>query len=1492
MVEQEVMKETLACFDPERADTLRAWLALYADASITEVWRHIATCVLQPSDNIDLHVRVARLVLQHYGPYLPLWSPTDHWQQQHNVTRFSLQLCGDQEFQASRRGYWDLHQLACRQPDLFWGPWLLTELQLPLHTRPTRVLALHADPDQCRWLPDARFNIGWAALHSPRSLPTTTTNPSPHQPQPLQPSQAAQQPPRPACCVVEQAGRAQPSAGGGAGAAAGAGSQGGCCTAPPAASGAGGSAGAEGALPAPGFAPPPPPPPVPPRLSGSRVALVLPLTPAAVAAYLGVVVAGCAVVSIADSFAAHEVDSRMRIAGAQLLITQDLVLRGGKALPLYSRTASGAAPCTVVIPGLDPMGAVAGSCSTLEAGQKLRAADLTWSQFLDAGISAEEGLAAALLPPDARPAMLHVAEPDEATNILFSSGTTALTGHHLAAASGCVEQGEPKAIVWTHCSPLRCAVDGWAHQNIAPGDVVAWPTSLGWMMGPWLIYAALLNGATLALYEGAPTGRDFGQFVAAAGVTCLGLVPSIVKAWRASGCMQGLEWPLLRCISSTGEASSPEDYHWLYALTRYTAPVVEYCGGTELAGAYLTSCSLYPQSPSTFTCTALGTQLVMLVPDPPAGPSPEPDSGPDPPLAVGQYGGFRVSPHGPLAAPAVGEVALVMPTLGASQRLLNKSHFEVYYAGMPPSPGSGRPLRRHGDELQRVACAWPGGPPSGLYLALGRVDDTMNLGGIKVASLELERVVVDRLPGVAEVGVALAEQGTAGLAQAAAVGVPTPGGGPEQLLLFLVLHPAAAGQHSEAEMQRACQSVISAELNPLFRVARVLLLPALPRNASNKTIVHCLWPGSDVDIVNWDVPAALSILRRAVCPGPRPTGLSRWDGRPTMPKMCRPGREWSTCPTRPFCATGGASGDDSHLQQPHTCSARGRCQAKQMQGNFQGSLLRFLSSTSTSSFQTIASTFAVEHDTAPRRLRACCAAATLLEVRPAWALRLLCPQQSKALTTTQRLAAWYIIHDSCGDASLPLSKELKACLVRGVHDTRRLPVERNLVLQLLQGHALEQVRLLKAWLAIKKLPLSIFTQASSVMFMCACAAEVANTSGGRLEPCRPLAGTSTRLLYPGAALSGRVGPESEARASVSSGTRHALTQKCTVQLPGAVAILWHRPLTTGKSHRRSRSGCNRNLNSSTPAPLPAQQTSDQPQPAASSLTAHAPCVIPLAELMPPNVLPAAQVACLPPNPAAAPAATTTTSNGCSTSTPSPRSLSNSSVPGLPASATTSADTTSSGESLAAPSSTPPPPSSSDTSTTSAAAPVLGLPAAAAQVKELVARALKGPLLPAQQQTVLEELERQPGLLRALALTPAHLPALVAHTPALAYELLVRLVAAGSCEAQDWLAVLAAMDMSLHSMEVVNRLTGVVQLPTDFVHLYITNCIRSCEAAQDKYIQNRLVRLVCVFLQSLIRNRIINIADLLHEVQAFCINFSRIREAARLFRLLKQIEPKG
>lgn len=73
--------------------------------------------------------------------------------------------------------------------------------------------------------------------------------------------------------------------------------------------------------------------------------------------------------------------------------------------------------------------------------------------------------------------------------------------------------GEPKAVPWTQISPIRCAADTWSHNDVRATDIFCWPTNLGWVMGPILLYSCFINGATLALYHGSPLGYGFGKFI-------------------------------------------------------------------------------------------------------------------------------------------------------------------------------------------------------------------------------------------------------------------------------------------------------------------------------------------------------------------------------------------------------------------------------------------------------------------------------------------------------------------------------------------------------------------------------------------------------------------------------------------------------------------------------------------------------------------------------------------------------------------------------------------------------------------------------------------------------------------------------------------------------------------------------------------------------------------------------------------------------------------
>ena len=462
---------------------------------------------------------------------------------------------------------------------------------------------------------------------------------------------------------------------------------------------------------------------------GDFIAIDMPMTLESVAIYLAGIKAGNPVVTIADSFTPKEISIRLKITRPKLIFTQDYLFRAGKKIPLYEKILEVNPPKTIVFQADHEL-------------LELRKDDLYFSGFLS------EKTDFNTVPQN----------PNDPITILFSSGTT----------------GEPKAIPWTQTTPIKCACDGFYHHDIHVEDVVCWPTNLGWMMGPWLIFATLINRATVALYYGAPMEEGFGKFVENAKVTMLGVVPSIVRHWKNSQCMEQFDWSSIKCFSSTGEVSNPEEMKYLMSLGKHK-PVIEYCGGTEIGGGYVTSTLVQENIPGTFSTQALGGEFVLL--------------------------------NEEQEQTEQGEVFILPPILGLSNSLLNKDHFEVYYKDTPVYQN--KLLRRHGDELQKL--------PNGYYKAQGRVDDAMNLGGIKVSSIQIEELV-NMFNFIKE---------------SAAIAVSPKGGGPGDLVIYFV--PQKDFLIPE-NLLTQIQSLIKNEINPLFKVKEIISIDLLPRTASGKVM--------------------------------------------------------------------------------------------------------------------------------------------------------------------------------------------------------------------------------------------------------------------------------------------------------------------------------------------------------------------------------------------------------------------------------------------------------------------------------------------------------------------------------------------------------------------------------------------------------------------------------------------------------------------------------
>ncbi|KAI8013115.1 putative acyl-activating enzyme 17, peroxisomal [Camellia lanceoleosa] len=354
---------------------------------------------------------------------------------------------------------------------------------------------------------------------------------------------------------------------------------------------------------------------------GSAIAIDMPMDVNSVVIYLAIVLAGYAVVSIADSFAPTEIATRLKISKAKAIFTQDVIIRGDKRLPLYSRVIEAKSPIAIVIPS--------GGSSF---GIKLRDGDISWHEFLAKVEHFRQELFYIF-------EFVAVEQPVEVfTNILFSSRTI---------------------------------------------------------------------------------------------VTMLGVIPSIVRAWKTTNCTASYDWSAICCFGPTGEASNVDEYLWLMGRARYK-PIIEYCGGTKIGGGF-------------------------------------------PPIV-----------------PGIGELALGPLMFGASNTLLNADHYNVYFKGMPV--WNGKVLRRHGDVFDLTS--------RGYYHAHGQVDDRMNLGGIKVSSVEIEHIcnAVDN-----------------NILETAAVGVPPQGGGPERLVIAVVFKDSSESTTDLNTLRTAFNSALQNKLNPLFK---------------------------------------------------------------------------------------------------------------------------------------------------------------------------------------------------------------------------------------------------------------------------------------------------------------------------------------------------------------------------------------------------------------------------------------------------------------------------------------------------------------------------------------------------------------------------------------------------------------------------------------------------------------------------------------------------
>jgi len=236
---------------------------------------------------------------------------------------------------------------------------------------------------------------------------------------------------------------------------------------------------------------------------GDRVVIYMPMTPEAVIAMQACARIGAVHSVVFGGFSANALRDRIIDAGAKLVITADGAHRGGQIVELKQASDK----------------ALADGCETVEAvivlkqtGHEVAMApgrDIWWDDVV-----ADQS-------DECEPVSLDAEHP---LFLLYTSGST----------------GKPKGVQHSSAGYLLNAklTNKWVF-DLRDDDIFWCTADVGWITGhTYVAYGPLAAGATIVIYEGAPTYPDAGRFwkiCAEIGVTIFYTAPTAIRALMKFG---------------------------------------------------------------------------------------------------------------------------------------------------------------------------------------------------------------------------------------------------------------------------------------------------------------------------------------------------------------------------------------------------------------------------------------------------------------------------------------------------------------------------------------------------------------------------------------------------------------------------------------------------------------------------------------------------------------------------------------------------------------------------------------------------------------------------------------------------------------------------------------------------------------------------------------------------------------------------------------------